>query len=68
MHFLNMKPTERIVRVLLGLTMLSLGWFGEVGPWAVPLRMLGLYPSITGFAGWCPVVALLVLLHHRRRK
>ena len=58
LSFSNTSPLERLVRVALGVLMLSLGWQESAG-WAFALRIFALYPLITGLAGWCPIYALL---------
>ena len=53
----NMGQAERMVRIALGVMLLSCGfilpggarWFGPVG----------LFPLITGLLGWCPFYVLL---------
>jgi DUF2892 family protein len=51
----NEHPVERIVRVVLGLLVLSLFFFGPQTPWA----LLGLVPLTTGLFGSCPIYTLL---------
>jgi hypothetical protein len=53
----NEHPAERVVRVLVGLCVLSLAF---VGP-ATPLGFLGLIPIATGLLGSCPLYTLLGL-------
>ncbi len=55
----NTETWDRVTRMGFGLLMLALGWYGNVGSWAVPLRVFAPYPLITGLIGWCPVYALL---------
>ena len=54
-----MKPNEgtidRVLRVLVGVAVLSLAFVGPKTPWAY----LGLVPLITGLVGYCPVYALI---------
>lgn len=57
--FVNEAPWDRIVRVVLGLVMLYLGWSGAVdGVLGVVLQWLGFIPLITGIVGWCPLYSL----------
>ena len=49
----NIGDSERIVRVILGLAILSLAFVGPRSPWAY----LGLLPVITGTLGFCPPYA-----------
>lgn len=68
--FRNLAVWEQVVRVAVGLIMLILGWTPWSAPWMLVLRVLALYPLITGIVGWCPIYALLRLdsrPHGRRR-
>jgi hypothetical protein len=51
----NIGNVERIVRVVVGLGILSLAFVGPQSPWGY----LGLMPLLTGLVGWCPPYALL---------
>lgn len=51
----NIHPAERVVRVVAGLFVMSLAFWGPRSWWA----LLGIVPAITGFLGWCPPYALL---------
>ncbi len=51
----NIHPYERLVRVVLGLFVSSLAFWGP----AHPAFLLGLVLVATGAAGWCPPYALL---------
>jgi hypothetical protein len=51
----NIGRVERIVRIVLGIGILSLAFVGPESPWAY----LGLVPFLTGLVGWCPPYALL---------
>jgi hypothetical protein len=57
MKFQNEGTFDRVLRVVLGLAVLSLVFFGPQTPWG----WLGLVPLITGFVGWCPLYAMLRL-------
>ena len=60
MSFINEAGWDRIVRVLLGIALLYLGWTGIVGGvWGNVFKVLGFVPLITGLVGWCPLYALL---------
>ncbi|KZE34462.1 DUF2892 family protein [Crenobacter luteus] len=50
----NIGKTERVIRVLAGLAIVSLAFVGPQSPWA----WLGLAPLVTGLIGWCPPYAL----------
>ena len=51
----NIGNAERVVRVLLGVGIMSLAFWGPESAWA----FLGLIPLVTGLVGWCPPYALL---------
>jgi hypothetical protein len=51
----NIHPIERILRVLLGLVLLSQVFLGLENPWF----LLGALPLLTGLLGWCPPYAML---------
>lgn len=50
----NIHTTERKVRVIVGLILCSLAFWGPSSPWF----LIGLVPVITGLIGWCPPYAL----------
>jgi len=52
---INEGAIDRVLRVILGLAILSLAFFGPQSTWA----WLGLVPLLTGLAGFCPAYALL---------
>lgn len=56
-----MRPNEgtvdRVLRVVVGLGILSLAFVGPQTPWAY----LGLVPLLTGLVGYCPLYAVLGL-------
>lgn len=45
---------DRVLRVVVGLSILSLAFIGPKTPWAY----LGLIPLLTGLVGFCPAYAL----------
>jgi hypothetical protein len=51
----NEHMAERVLRVLLGLGVLSLTFLGPKTPWG----FLGLVPVATGLLGSCPLYTLL---------
>jgi hypothetical protein len=51
---INEHPIERVVRVALGLVVLSLAFVGPQTAWGY----LGVVPLITGLVGSCPVYTL----------
>ena len=60
MKYANVGNWDRIARVILGLLMLSLGWFGVItGGWGEVLKYLGFVPLISGAVGFCPIYWVL---------
>ena len=56
----NLHPIDRVVRLVAGVTMLAVGWFGVVeGLAEVACKLFGWYPLLTGLMGWSPLYALL---------
>lgn len=51
----NIHPIERIIRVILGVGLTSLAFWGPSNLWF----LLGLIPLLTGLIGWCPPYAML---------
>ena len=51
----NEGMIDRILRVILGLAVLSLAFVGPQTPWAY----LGAIPLLTGLVGFCPLYAVL---------
>ncbi len=51
----NIGTTDRVVRVVLGIVLLSLIFVGPQTLWG----LLGLIPLVTGFWGYCPLYAML---------
>lgn len=55
-EYINEAGWDRVVRVILGLVLLYLGWFGVVsGGWGTFLKIIGFVPLLTGLVGWCPL-------------
>jgi hypothetical protein len=52
---INQHPLERVIRIALGLGLLSLFLVGPRSPWG----LLGLIPLLTGVLGSCPLYTLL---------
>jgi hypothetical protein len=50
----NVHNIERVVRVIVGLAIISLVFIGPQSAWG----WLGLIPLATGVIGWCPPYAL----------
>lgn len=53
----NEGSLDRVVRIVLGLVLLALAFFGPK-TW---LGMLGLVPLVTGIVGFCPLYRLVGL-------
>ena len=51
----NVHPIERVVRIVVGLILVSLAFVGPANPWF----FLGLIPLATGLLGWCPPYTML---------
>ena len=60
MKYLNEAGWDRIVRIVLGVVLLYLGWAGVVtGGWGIFLKVIGFVPLLTGLIGFCPIYAIL---------
>ena len=46
----NMGNTDRILRAILGIGLISLAFVGPQTPWG----WIGVIPLITAVVGWCP--------------
>ena len=51
----NVGDIDKGLRIVAGLVLLALGWFGPLGWWG----LIGLVPLATGLIGKCPVYSLL---------
>ena len=51
----NIGKIERIIRVAVGLVLLSLTIVGPQTLWG----LIGILPLVTGLVGWCPPYAML---------
>ncbi|MCE3009530.1 MAG: DUF2892 domain-containing protein [Proteobacteria bacterium] len=51
----NIHNVERVVRIVVGTTLVSLAFVGPANMWF----LLGAIPLATGLLGWCPPYALL---------
>ena len=51
----NEHSADRVIRVVLGIAVLSLVWIGPQTPWG----WVGLVPLVTGLVGSCPLYRLL---------
>lgn len=50
----NIHPIERVIRVVAGLAITSLAFWGPSNLWF----LLGIIPLVTGLVGWCPPYAM----------
>lgn len=50
----NIGNKERVLRIIVGLVLTSLAFWGPANPWF----LLGLVPLATGLIGWCPPYAM----------
>ena len=51
----NEASWDRVIRVLLGVVILYLGWGGVVsGGWGTFFKIFGFLPLLTGLVGVCP--------------
>ena len=53
----NVGTVDRVVRVVVGLVLIALVFWGPQTNWG----WIGLIPLITGLVGWCPAYRLLGL-------
>lgn len=59
---MNEGGLDRALRIVAGLALLYLGWFGVVtGTPGLVLKWLGFLPLVTGLVGWCPLYAMVGL-------
>ena len=58
----NIGSLDRIVRVVLGIGLLALVFFGPETRWG----WIGLVPLLTGVVGYCPLYRLLHTSTYRR--
>ncbi len=59
MSFVNESGVDRLIRVVLGVVLLALGFGGIVtGGLGLALKIIGFVPLLTGIIGFCPLYAL----------
>ena len=59
MKFVNEATWDRILRVVVGIVLLVLGWANVVtGGLGLAFKIIGFIPLITGLVGWCPLYTL----------
>ena len=67
MAYINESNLDRLIRVVLGVVLLALGWGGLVsGVVGEIFKWLGFVPLLTGVIGWCPAYALLRIRTNKR--
>ena len=62
---INERPIDRIVRTIVGATLLAIVFFSLEGPVAIvegsislSFGIVGAFTLLTGLIGWCPAYAL----------
>lgn len=53
----NVGGLDRVLRLVAGVVLLALGWFGPLGWWG----LIGLIPLATGLMSTCPLYTILGL-------
>ena len=63
----NEGPGDRVIRVLIGIGMFAVGWFGSLPDiWAVACKIFCWHFLVSGLVGWSPLYALFGLSTRRR--
>lgn len=50
----NIGTIDRVLRIVVGLALISLVFIGPMTPWG----WVGVVPLVTGLIGWCPAYTL----------
>ena len=59
MKLVNEATWDRLLRILLGIVLLYLGWAGIIaGGWGTFLKIIGFVPLVTGLLGYCPLYGI----------
>jgi hypothetical protein len=59
MSYANEGTADRVIRIVVGVVLLTLGWGGVVsGTLGAVLSVLAFIPLVTGIVGWCPLYAV----------
>ena len=59
MSYVNEAGWDRIVRIVLGIIALYLGWVVVSGALGIVLLAVGVLLLVTGIVGWCPLYSVL---------
>jgi hypothetical protein len=54
----NVGNVDRIVRIVLGLALIAIGFFTLGGTVGTIVGVIGFIPLLTGLVGWCPLYSL----------
>ena len=63
---LNEAPWDRIIRVILGVVLLYVGFGVMSGTGGIIVGIIGLVPLITGLVGFCPLYSLFHLSTNKK--
>ena len=55
----NMSNVDRVLRVLIGIAMVVVGFAVLEGTAGIVVGIVGLIPLLTGLSGWCPLYTLI---------
>ena len=51
----NVGSIDRVIRIVVGLVLIVLGFFFLGGTWGIIGAIIGLILLVTGLVGWCPL-------------
>ncbi len=54
----NESSIDRIIRIVLGLALIAIGFFVLGGTAGTIVGVIGFIPLLTGLVGWCPLYHL----------
>ncbi len=60
----NLGLTDRILRVVLGITLIGGGFYNLPNTFGSVMAFVGLIPLMTGFVGTCPLYSLFNINTH----